>query len=140
MAKNCSCKKFFGLNRESGNVSLLVLLVTFSLSWIGVQTFILISSQERVVVYEAQKVKTAYMADSGLEYAKAVFARDPSWQGTLQYDSGGVVVEIEGIRANDVTQITSRATMEKIKQCRYGELVLGEDGKFELAGYRYCYD
>ncbi|MDJ0304981.1 hypothetical protein [Dehalobacter sp.] len=140
MAKNCSLKKFFGINWESGNVSLLILLVTFSLSWMGVQTFILISSQERIVVCEAQKIKTAYMADSGLEYAKAVLAHDPSWQGSIQYDSEGMVVEIEVIRANDVTQITSRATMGNMKQCRVGELVLGEDGKYDLTGYRYVYD
>jgi len=122
-----------GKTIEKGFVSLLMLMVITFLSLAGLSGFYRACSQERMIRYEAQRIKTAYLADSGLEWAMASLSKDPSWKGG-KISCGGGEIEVVTVRNTKDFLVTSRAEINGTKQGRYGEISV-DDGKYVLCGY-----
>jgi hypothetical protein len=126
-------------HRERGLVSLLILLVIVFISWKGTTVFYKVSSLERMTRYEAQMMKAAFSADSGLEWAKASLKKDPAWEGGSKGFGGGlIVVEVE--RRDKGIRILASAQIGETCQNRYGEYVAEEDGSLTLIRYGEFYD
>lgn len=122
------------LRTEKGFVSLLVLLLIAFLSWIGFEVFYKVSSQERIVRYEAQKIKAIFIADSGLEWAKASLTKDPDWKGgTKIFTDGEVKVEI--IKNVQGYRVIARSQSENTVQCRFGDFIDEIDKGLTLVSY-----
>ncbi|HHV63645.1 MAG TPA: hypothetical protein GXX46_00990 [Peptococcaceae bacterium] len=138
MGKNNQTKNFFGLSchGERGYVSLLILLVLFFLSSVGYEVLAKAGSQERIIRYEAQRVKALYLADSGLEWARSQLAQDPSWPGGLKVlNSGKIEVEVSKKDDEEEYTIYSRSQCEGAIQGRYGVLAWDEKGVLVLLRY-----
>ena len=119
---------------DKGFISLLILFVIFFLSWIGFQAFYKASSQERIVRYEAEKVKAIFLSDSGLEWAKASLIKNPTWKGGVrQFNNGKIKVEI--IKNNQSYRVISRSESENAVQNRYGEFIEDNNKGLILKSY-----
>lgn len=139
MEKESKTKASDRLNFEKGFVSLLILLVIIFLSWIGVEAFYKTSSQERIIRYEAQRIKASFLADNGLEWARASLTKDPSWEGgTKLFCNGKVEVKVE--KEEQAYKIISRSKSDGAVQVRYGFLSQGDDGVFVLISYGELFD
>ncbi len=126
-------------HRQRGLVSLLILLVIVFICWKGTTVFYKVSSLERMTRYEAQMMKAALSADSGLEWAKATLKKDPSWEGgTKDFAGGFIVVEVK--RKDEGIRILASAQIGETSQIRYGEYAMKEDGSLTLINYGDLYD
>ncbi|NLI91856.1 MAG: hypothetical protein GX434_06490 [Peptococcaceae bacterium] len=123
---------------EHGFVSLLIILVLAFLSWQGISVFAKTSSNERIARYEAQKLKAAYAADSGLEYAKSLLKQDPFWNGGIREFAGGRIT-IGVVRTVKEYTITARAEIGNSVQVRYGKFLRGEDNSLLPTEYGELY-
>ncbi|UWG99358.1 hypothetical protein LPY66_12495 [Dehalobacter sp. DCM] len=141
LAKKSSPKRSSQLkaNQERGFISLLVLLVTFFLSWIGMMTFMKVSSQERIVQYEAIKTQVAYAADSGLEIAEAQLSANTKWTGGV-YDVADCEVCVCVEPQSEQFYITVSAQTRNVRQCRYGTLISNQEGEYVLSNYGILYE
>lgn len=134
MGKESKTKDLLRLKVEKGFISLLILLVVISLSWIGLGLFYQVSSQERIVRYEAQKIKALFLADSGLEWARHTLDKDPAWQGGNKlFHTGEVKVEV--IKKDQEYRVISRAQADRSVQRRYGDFARADNGMLVLISY-----
>jgi len=127
------------LQEEMGFVSVLILLVIAFLSWQGFLVFTQVDANTRMVQYEAQRIKTAYAADAGLEYAKGFLRQDPFWKGGMMSFAGGAV-DIVVVRKDAGYRITSRAQIGNTVQKRFAEYEGGEQDNLILNDYGELYD
>ena len=120
--------------RDKGFVSLLILLTLSALLWTGTLVFTKINSQERVIVYEGQKTKARFLADSGLEWTKDNLNMDSSWEGgNMSFVTGEIRVDVEIIPEG--YKVTSRAESGRAQHSVYGELVEDDEGNLILVKY-----
>lgn len=113
---------------------MLVLLVIIFLSWIGFQVFCQVSSQERMVRTEAQRMKAVYLADSGLQWARFSLARDPAWRGGLKLLKNGKI-EVEVEKEGQEYKVLSKSESAGTFQARYGIFFQDDKGIFVLKSY-----
>ncbi|MGI6449528.1 MAG: hypothetical protein ACOX3R_04270 [Desulfitobacteriia bacterium] len=122
-----------GPNAE-GYVSLLLLLVLIFLSWIGSEALWKSGSEERIVRYEAQRMKASYLADSGLEWARSELVKDPFWRGGVKvFRSGRVEVDVSA--SEEEYTIISRSACDQAVQGRSAVLGFDENGVLVLFKY-----
>ncbi len=139
MGEESKTKALYRLKFEKGFVSLLILLVIIFLSWIGFEAFYKISSQERIIRYEAQRINASFLADNGLEWARALLTKDPTWEGgTKLFRNGKVEVEVE--KEEQDYKVTSRSKSAGVIQVRYSSFSQGDNGVFVLISYRELFD
>lgn len=139
LGKNNATNSHRRLKNKNGYISLLILLITFFLSWIGIMTYMKVSSQERIVQYEALKTKVSFAADSGLEIAEAELSADSEWEGgTYDLSECKIVVTVE--RQSESFRINVRAEARTVNQVRFGTLVYDDYGQLFLSDYGYIYE
>lgn len=102
-------------------------------------TYMKVSSQERIVQYEALKTKVSFAADSGLEIAEAELSADSEWEGgTYDLSECKIVVTVE--RQSESFRINVRAEARTVNQVRFGTLVYDDYGQLFLSDYGYIYE
>ncbi len=125
--------------RDKGFVSLLILIILSALLWTGTLAFTKINSQERIIVYEGQKTKAMFLANSGLEWAKDNLTIDSSWGGgDISFVTGEIRVDVQIIPEG--FRVTSRAESGRARHSVYGELVEDDDNNLILAKYGELYN
>lgn len=102
-------------------------------------TFMKVSSQERIVQYEAIKTQVAYAADSGLEIAEAQLSANTKWTGGV-YDVADCEVCVCVEPQSEQFYITVSAQTRNVRQCRYGTLISNQEGEYVLSNYGILYE
>lgn len=124
---------------NKGFVTLLVMFVLIILSGIGWELYSKVNTHQRNVFHEAQKLQAAYLADSGLEWARYSLDRDPAWVGgTKKFRDGQVRVEVK--TGNMGYQVSSRAEVGITVQKRSGVFASDANGVLMLTHYEERYD
>ncbi|NLP43689.1 MAG: hypothetical protein GX351_03585 [Peptococcaceae bacterium] len=116
----------FRLNSDKGYVSLLMLIVIVFLAGIGFNALYKANSQEKIIRYEADKVKAVFLADSGLEWAKASLLEDREWQGGTRFFTNGSI-QVEAKKTTEGYCVMSVAQTGGARQIRYGDFIEKED-------------
>ncbi len=123
---------------KEGYISLLVLMVVAFLAGVGVIAYHKANSLETMAAYEARKVQAIYLADSGLAWAKANVASDPSWAGGSM-DFGGGQIEVTVVTDGVHYKITARARLKETRQSRVGHFTADDHGKLIMNRYEELY-
>ena len=121
------------LNRQ-GYASLLILLVITFLLGVGSISYHKAQAQEKMANYEAHKIQAIYLADSGLEWAKANLTADPGWGGGSR-DLGQGKIEVTVYRDTSVYQVISKSKFKDAGQSRSGYLILNDIGQLVISHY-----
>lgn len=79
----------------TGYVSLLILILMTTFSGLGMEVYLKANSQNRMVKRVAQSIQALYVAEGGIEWAKAHLLVNPGLRkGSLSLDTGRVNIEI----------------------------------------------
>jgi hypothetical protein len=88
----CSYSK----HRSTGYVSLLILLLLTTLSVLGMEVYLKANAEYRMVKRESQSRQALYIAEGGIEWAKAHLLVNPGLrQGNISLETGRVSIVIE---------------------------------------------
>ncbi|MHB1653764.1 MAG: PilX N-terminal domain-containing pilus assembly protein [Desulfitobacteriaceae bacterium] len=93
-----SCTRTYSINgfRESGFVTLLILLLMTTLSIYGMEGYIKANAQNLMAKREAQSRQAYYAAEGGIEWAKSQLVLNPAWRnGQVSLAGGPVIVTAE---------------------------------------------
>ncbi|NLM22058.1 MAG: hypothetical protein GX207_10010 [Peptococcaceae bacterium] len=127
------------LLNQQGYVSLLILLVITFLVGLGNISYHKARAQEKMAVYEAHKVQAIYLADSGLEWAKANLTADPDWGGGSR-DLGEGKIEVTVYKDTSGYQVISKSRFKETGQSRSGYLILNDTGQLIISHYEELYN
>ena len=138
MVEEGEAKNMQPMIKEKGFVTLLILLTLAALLGTGTLALTKTSSQQRIIVYEGQKTKAVFLADSGIEWAKERLKDDSSWEGgNIFLETGWIRVEVmpipEGYR------VTSRAESGRAQHNVSCELFEDESGSLIMVKYWELY-
>ncbi len=67
--------------RSAGFATLIIMILVLTLSAIGLEGFIKANAGLRMVKRQAQSHQAIYLAEGGIEWAKAQLLLNPSWRG-----------------------------------------------------------
>ncbi len=124
---------------DKGFVSLLMLMIITFLSGVGYVSYYKASSEEKMIRYEAHRIKAVYLADSGLEWAMSSISKDPSWEGGSKlFGDGKIEVTVE--KNSQGYKVISRSKYNETSQSRYGYLIADSNGGLVLSGYGEQYN
>ncbi|AFQ43022.1 hypothetical protein Desmer_0998 [Desulfosporosinus meridiei DSM 13257] len=83
-------------HNSRGYVSLLILLLLTLLAGLGMESYLKSNTENRMVKREVQSRQALYLAEGGVEWAKAHLTTNPDLRkGSLSLDNGQVDVQIE---------------------------------------------
>lgn len=83
-------------HNSTGYVSLLILLLLTLLAGLGMESYLKSNTENRMVKREVQSRQALYLAEGGVEWAKAHLTTNPDLRkGSLSLDNGQVDVQIE---------------------------------------------
>jgi len=116
----------FRLSSDKGFVSLFLLMVIVFLAGIGSIGFYKVNSQEKIARYEAERVKAVFLADSGLEWAKASLVEDREWQGGTKFLTSGMI-QVEVKKNSEGYSVQSMGRTLGAMQVRYGDFIERDD-------------
>ena len=86
----------FTKHRARGYVSLLILILLTTISGLGLEGYLKANAENRMVRREAQSKQALYVAEGGIEWAKAHLMVNPGLRsGSLSLDTGQVDIVIE---------------------------------------------
>jgi len=123
---------------DQGFISLLLLMLVTFLGGAAYLSFYKANSLEKMVGYEAHRIKAVYLADSGLQWAFCSLRQDPDWQGgTKNIEGSGITVGVE--RNTDGYKITSRAEVGSSRQIRYAEVAFSDNREVTIRAYGELY-
>ncbi|SHI17590.1 hypothetical protein SAMN02746098_02808 [Desulfosporosinus lacus DSM 15449] len=84
------------VQNQSGYLSLLLLLLLTLFSGLGMEVYLKANAENRMVKRETQSRQALYIAEGGIEWAKAHLLVNPELrQGSLSFDTGQVDILIE---------------------------------------------
>jgi len=126
------------VKKEKGFISLLVLMVMAALLFTGTLVFYKVGSQERIAIYESQKIRARTLADSGLEWAKSALRADSSWSGGYKPMATGTL-EVTVKPVPEGYTVICRTEAGRARHVVSGEFVREKDCLI-LISYREMYN
>ena len=121
-------------HRSTGYVSLLILLLLTTLSGLGMEGYVKANAENRMVRRISQSVQALYVAEGGIEWAKAhLLVNSGLRRGSVSLATGRVEIVIElnggGYKVTSVGR--SGSAVRKIEQ-----VVQLDNGKWVLVSYQ----
>ena len=125
-----------GEHKSMGYVSLLILLLLMTLSGLGMEGYLKANAENRMVRRAAQSQQALYVAEGGIEWAKAhLLVNSELRQGTLTLTTGRVNIKI--VLCEGGYKVTSEGksglAVRKIEQILQLDI---DSGKWSLMGYQ----
>ncbi|MBP1759710.1 MAG: hypothetical protein H6Q63_627 [Firmicutes bacterium] len=117
-----------------GYVSFLILLLLTTFSGLGMESYLKANAENRMVKRETQSRQALYLAEGGVEWAKAHLLVNPGLRrGSLSLDTGHVdiVIEMSGGEFKVTSKGLSGLAVRKIE-----ERLQVENGSWIIKGYQ----
>lgn len=125
--------------RDSGFISLLVLLVLTFLFFAGSKCYFQTYSVQKQAKYLGAKNQAVYLAESGVEWALAMLSTNSSWRGgelSLNCGIAEISVKEEDTGFEIISEAAYYPAVEKIRVF----VLVDDTGKFRWVYYEELYD
>lgn len=123
-----------GKHKPTGSATLLILLLLTILSGLGMEVYLKANAENRMVRRVVQSQQAVYVAEGGIEWAKAHLLFNPELrQGSVSLATGhaDIVIELNGGEYIVTSEGRSGLAVRKIEQ-----IIQLENGKWVIKSYQ----